>query len=930
MSTLVIAQTLYAGVQLSATPEDATTTNIVITFVSSVFDSLGSLEKSFTASAGIPGSFQLTDADLTTLFGADNLPSMKAGGLSPALSMSAQQFGADGVEVEEAQTAINGATGLNQLYYKHFAHPLAPVEVSVYPSNNKLTIFATVYSKNDVEDKIKLIVHKTSTIGLGEITNSDVTGIPLTNVDGVRTYSFEADNLDNESSYEIFARFANIGENSVIQYGPANVAAFAGVPNTAPGMVSNVQVATALDGLVFDPTNAATVNADWLKTETDLTRIVTSYKLYVTKSDGTKSLEVAQPSALTAENGDIVTLVPASIPRAWFTNNVIEINIAIKEYYKDGTSRLGNLVIDKNVFQMIMPTLSDVIIDSVTASGGQSIRVNATAPGAGVHTISHTFNGISQIGNGTTIRTYNEINGSLNKDIVFTHNVVDANDNSLVPYFVTSSATLYAFKTPSSPNVPTISISGFNADPVLSFIKTLSQSNNGYTIESYNVVVEYVAPVGNGVASYGSPYSENFLYTDDDEALGNPITATSNNQDAPYIAGNYKVTVSSVFSTTDIPALYSSVAVPSVATSSLTAVRWWTRPTIASINVDGANMRITGNNGGAIYSNNSITSIGFTGTSDDSTLSKITNAMPTASLGVADTTRTALGLFDFSILLAHSADLVDLAGDYLDGLGFVDPDNAPSAISVAVFNTDAIANFANQTEIGSKIAGLPSLRDAVTSAQDELDNNNEYLVLLKDTQSTAQQTYDDALDEMTNPVNLAQIVAVAVADDGAAASTKSTADAALAIPRDEDGEVTGLSLEGTFNAAKDSTSLAQTEKDNADDAVTGDNSNDNLVRQSNAIQALADAVAAQATADTAYSNALQDQIAAGVALSNANDALSNANNAFSTANAPKNIAFIARTAANQAVINSENQIESDKGVLLTAQTAPRCDYRSWW
>jgi hypothetical protein len=130
-----------------------------------------------------------------------------------------------------------------------------------------------------------------------------------------------------------------------------------------------------------------------------------------------------------------------------------------------------------------------------------------------------------------------------------------------------------------------------------------------------------------------------------------------------------------------------------------------------------------------------------------------------------------------------------------------------------------------------------------------------------------------------------------------------------------------LSLEETFNAAKDNTSLAQTEKDNADAAVTGDNSNDNLVRQSNAIQSLAAAVAAQAPHETAFNNALQDQIDAGVALSNANDTLSNANEAYSTANAPKNTAFIARTAANQAVINSENQIESDKGVLLTAQTA---------
>jgi len=127
------------------------------------------------------------------------------------------------------------------------------------------------------------------------------------------------------------------------------------------------------------------------------------------------------------------------------------------------------------------------------------------------------------------------------------------------------------------------------------------------------------------------------------------------------------------------------------------SARWWTRATITDITVTGTTMTITGNNGGATYTTvgeDAITSIGFVAgdasIENDYSMSKKTQAMSVGSNGLA-TDRTAANLFDFTVELIHNTDLIDLSGDYLDGLGFVDADNAPSALSIAVFNTGDIA-----------------------------------------------------------------------------------------------------------------------------------------------------------------------------------------------------------------------------------------------
>jgi hypothetical protein len=703
MSTLVIAQTNNAGVQMSASVTNADTTDIVVTFVSSIDDAAGSIDKSFPATSVAPGSFQLTDEDLTTLFGVDNLNLMKAGDLSPALSMSAQQFDTAGAEVEEAQTGIvdveGEATVLNKMYYLQFALPLAPVEVSVSPGDSKLTIVATVFSKNAVDNKIKVTVHKTSALGLGVITNSEVTGTAGNVSNGVRTFTFDVVGLDNGSQYEIFAKFANTGANDALQYGPKNTTAFQGEPNQNPGPLSNVTVATALNGDVFDSINAATVNAQWVKTETDGDgNQPTSYKMYVAKSgDNSKSLEVAQSGANSVATGDIVTLAPASIPRSWFVAETeITINVAIKQIYADGSSTLGNVISGGSVFLMIMPSFDGGLTPTTNnVTGVQTVNAFVLTPGAGEHTLSSTFNGAdstSGLNGSQVVKTYDEINAAEpNKTVEFTYSVVDANDG-VTTYAVTSSIELYAFKDPIGPNAPTIAITSFGADPVISFTKADSSNNNGWTIASYKVVVEYVGPAGNDVASYGNPYSATFTYAE----MPVSLTAISNTE-FPYIAGDYKVTVTSVFSYV-IPTQYNNLAVlPEQMSAESASARWWTRATITDITVTGTTMTITGNNGGATYTTvgeDAITSIGFVAgdasIENDYSMSKKTQAMSVGSNGLA-TDRTAANLFDFTVELIHNTDLIDLSGDYLDGLGFVDADNAPSALSIAVFNTGDIA-----------------------------------------------------------------------------------------------------------------------------------------------------------------------------------------------------------------------------------------------
>jgi len=939
MSTLVIAQTNNAGIQLSATPTDENTTDIVITFVSSIFDSLGSIDKSFPATVAVPGSFELTDADLTTLFGADNLALMKLGSLSPALSMSAQQFDTNGAEVEDAVTTIAGATALNQMYYLQFALPSAPVKVSVTPSNNKLTIVATVDSKNLVSDQIKLTVHKTVPGGLGTIANSTITGT-AGSVDGnTRTYTFEVTPLVNGSRYEIYAKFANTAADGSLQYGPRNVAAFSGEPNDNAGLVSEVTVATALLNGEFDSTNAAIISAKWVKTETsDDDDQPTSYKMYVAKSDDTVFLEVDQDEALVnLPVGETYTLLPATIPRSWFTNSATSINVkvAIKEYFANSPSKLGNLVTNQTVYQMIMPTLGPVTMTSVSAAGLQTMSVEAGATGAGVYAISQTFNDVDT-GNttNTAVLSYDDINAAAtNKVIVFTHSVVDANGIAGTVYSVTQSATLYAFKDPVGPATPTISVARVNADPVITFVKAANNNNNGYTIESYNVVVEYVAPVGNTVATYGNPYSANFLYPD----MPASLTVTSNTG-IEYIAGDFKVTVSSVLSIANIPtALYTQAALPNPISTSSTPARWWTRPTIDSIDVLLNNMTITGNNGGATYTAvnaNAITGIGFTGDSDDHTLSKVSGAMPVASLGAA-TDRTAAELFAFTKLLVHGSPLIDLSGDYLDGLGFVDADNAPSALSIAVFNTAAIAEYAKQSEIGQKIADLVPLVTALTTARGEYDE--EYESLNKSVTgyiavaATALDNYNAAVkvttDTNVDGKTLTQVAADALTAEGLADSAKGVADALVLEKLGVVDPETGIptpNYSDSLTAAIADQATAQGEKDDWDAEVTRlEGSPDNItnrdalaaakVEQTQADTDLATATQTTADAQLAYDNAVTGAATAAGNVTIKENARIAADGDVAEANGNVATAQNALTIADNAVTQSEARLAIDQG-----------------
>lgn len=924
MSNLVIAQTNSAGVQMSATTENTDTSDIVITFVSSVYDAAGSIDKSFPASLGVPGSFELTDADLTTLFGADNLALMKAGGLSPALSMSASAYNVAGEEqAEQVQTTINGATLLNQMYYRQFDLPEAPVEVSVTPSNNKLTIAGTVASINAVSNLIKLTVHKVVTGGLGTITNSTITGTVQATLNGPNTFQFVAEGLENGNRYEIFAKFANIGADGNLQYGPRNVVAFTGEPNTNPGVVSNVQVATALNGDVFHEANAATLNADWLKTETDPSDgQPSSYKLYVAKSDDSVDLEVAQPLALTDANGNAVatgatvSLAPASIPRSWFgEDNQIGIKFAIKQYYQNGDTKLGNLT-TADVFKMIMPTLGPVEMISVNGAGLQTMTAAPGPSGAGTYTYSQTFNDADLgVATNTATRSYDVIYLASNKTMTFTYSVVDANDLN-TPYSVTSSATLYAFKDPVGPATPTINVASFNADPVIGFVRAANANNNGYTISSYEIDVTYVGPAG-GQATYGNPYSANFTYTN----MQPNITVTANNGAAPYIAGDYKVTVSSVFSSANIPELYTQAAPASMGASSGPA-RWWTRPTIASIDVAGANMTITGNNGGALYTvvnGGAITSLGFTGTSEDSTLSKKSGAMTAASNGTA-LDRSAENLFDFSKLIPHDADLIDLSGDYLDGLGFVDADNAPSALSIAVFNTAAIADYTAQSAIGAQFVGLPALVTATSTAQTELANEEENLVNLQSAQAAAQAAYDAAVDALLTPVNLVEAASAAALAAVGAASAKGIADQDLIDAQTAKVDADQDLLDA--QAAKVAADAAYTVLMNS--TITPANQAALVIAvadQAAAAQAVADAEVAAGTAASDLTAADNAAAEAATALTAADNASSVADLALSTANQAVTVADAALTTANDAVTASEDKIVVDTATLDAATVA---------
>lgn len=902
MSTLVIAQTNNAGVQMSATVTDETTTDIVVTFVSSLDDAAGSIDKSFPATKDAAGSFELTDEDLTTLFGAVNLNSMKAGGESPGLSMSAQQFAGD-AEVDVAQTTITGTT-LNKMYYLQFALPLAPVKVSVSPSNSKLIIVATVVSKNAVSNQIKLTVHKTSADGLGEIKNSEVTGTAGDVSNGVNSFTFEATSLDNGSQYEIFAKFANTGADGNLQYGPKNAIAFQGEPNLNPGTVSSVKVHTALDVEgEFDSTNAATVNANWMKTDTDSEGVTpTSYTLLVSRADEDPSkvaVEVAQDAALAADKDTTVTLAPATIPRAMFIQgeNQMAVKLRIKQYYQDGTSKLGNAV-PGTVHKMIKPTVNTAVTLGDN-DGDQTVRATTGSEGAGAYTLTSTFNGVDSTIAATPTEVtlnYDDINAPGNKTVEFTFAVVDANIGTAT-YSVTSSKVLYPFKSPVGPATPTITVARFNADPVIGF-EMGTELNNGWSIASYTVVVEYVAPTGNETATYGSPYSETFEY----DNMSASITATSNNDLAPYIAGDYKVTVTTNFSAVSIPDEYQALyEVPDAMSSESGPARWWTRATITSIDVAGPNMTIAGNNGGAIYTTvaaNAITSIGFVAgdplIENDYSMSKVAGAMSVASNGNA-TDRTAADLFNFTKVLTHDNDLKDLSGDYLDGLGFVDADNAPSALSIAVFNTTAIAEFGVQSQIGTQIEALVGLTTAAGNTAQELSEENIELERVEGLKNDADEAKDQA-DNALTAVNVDGLTLQEVSS--AAATTSETANSDVTVKQD-------LYKEGSDIAI--ALASANTRITDANAEVT------RLANSEYTVQNKSDhdaAVVEQTNANTDL-NAEYGPLAAH------NAAVAAHNEAIATANA----ATLAATAASLALTDATTDAYNAATALTTADTA---------
>ena len=922
MSTLVIAQTNNAGVQMSATVTDQTTTDIVVTFVSSLDDAAGSIDKSFPATKDAAGSFELTDEDLTTLFGAVNLNSMKAGGESPGLSMSAQQFAGD-AEVDVAQTTITGTT-LNKMYYLQFALPLAPVKVSVSPSNSKLIIVATVVSKNAVSNQIKLTVHKTSADGLGEIKNSEVTGTAGDVSNGVNSFTFEATSLDNGSQYEIFAKFANTGADGNLQYGPKNAIAFQGEPNLNPGTVSSVKVHTALDVEgEFDSTNAATVNANWMKTDTDSEGVTpTSYTLLVSRADEDPSkvaVEVAQDAALAADKDTTVTLAPATIPRAMFIQgeNQMAVKLRIKQYYQDGTSKLGNAV-PGTVHKMIKPTVNTAVTLGDN-DGDQTVRATTGSEGAGAYTLTSTFNGVDSTIAATPTEVtlnYDDINAPGNKTVEFTFAVVDANIGTAT-YSVTSSKVLYPFKSPVGPATPTITVARFNADPVIGF-EMGTELNNGWSIASYTVVVEYVAPTGNETATYGNPYSLTFEY----DNMSASITATSNTL-SPYIAGDYKVTVTTNFSAVSIPDEYQALyEVPDAMSSESGPARWWTRATITSIDVAGPNMTIAGNNGGAIYTTvaaNAITSIGFVAgdpsIENDYSMSKVAGAMSAASNGNA-TDRSAADLFNFTKVLTHDNDLKDLSGDYLDGLGFVDADNAPSALSIAVFNTTAIAEFGVQSQIGTQIEALVGLTTAAGITAQELSEENIELERVEGLKNDA----DEAMDQADNALTAVNVDGLTLQEvSSAAATTSETANSDVTVKQNlyKEGSDIAIALADAYTRITDAndevTRLADSE-------YTVQNKSDHdaaVVERTNAntdLNAEGGPLAAHDAAVDAYDTAVATADAATLAATDASDALATATTAATEA------ATGASDAAT-AVSDSEGRKAADKTANDSAQGA---------
>lgn len=691
MATLIVTQPTGEGISLNfaytaSGAETAVSGTVFLATTSS--DNQEFIAKNFVYTNN-SATIVLTTAELVRVYTQGNVDSST---YTATLTMSATALDSNGTTV--TQTAFTGLATANTLTYQ--AVPTAPAVTTLSAQDGYIQFTFTTSSAVDLillaGNAVCDVIVNSSVDGIQTFSGLSSTAYSVDGSTKSITVATTADSLTNGQSYEAAVRVSNANGNSVFSDTRTIV------PNNLPNALSNIQVNTAYSaGTTLHGTNAAIMSALWSDADANTGGSVLvrfgvvdgsgAFNGNPTIQQSTVSLTAANYTASATSVGDL------NIPHAWFTtaqngSDVTQLNIVarIEQTTNSVTTNSANSAAS-TVYKIVLPTLSAITIVSVDAAGLQTFNLvsggtavdSATAENGNVaadlvamyntiaYTIPTTITGNSDVTQDADWGqlTYALIDAGSNGSLTYTLTLPDPNGTqqaaSLVTYTVTSTQSLHAFK---DPIAPTVTLTGGAVTIAPTLLVTDAGDNFGYTASTYTVSV-----FDEAVPSY-IPYA-NVTY----DGTSEQVNSNSGNA---YVIAKYEAEVTK--NLTGIPSDYDGkYTSPTITGTSASPALYFINPTITDVTINGSVMTIAGNTGGASFSAAGVTSIGFVQSGTDFVLSQKTANMQSNIIA------TNAGACAYSVSVSHASTLqlnVNSNGGAFDGFGFVNSNNANSALSI--------------------------------------------------------------------------------------------------------------------------------------------------------------------------------------------------------------------------------------------------------
>ena len=698
MASLTVTQPTGEGISLkfvygAAAAETAVSGTVYLATTS--IDNQEFISKDFVYT-GNQATVILTTAELVRVYTQGNVNS---GTYTATVTMSATALNSLGATV--TQTTITGLATAATLTYQ--AVPTTPTVTTISAQDGYIqfiftTVSAVALTLSAGNAVCDVIVNSAND---GIETFSGLASSAYSSDGTTRTVTVQtgAASLTNGQSYEAAVRTSNANGNSLFSDTQTIV------PNNLPNALAGVAVNTAYSsGTTLDGTNAAVMTATWTDADANTGgTVLVRFGVVDGNGDFNANPAIQQATVtLTAANytGAATAVGSLNILNAWYGASqsgvainsgsaVTEIDVVARiEQTTSGVTTSSALTTAVPVFKITLPTISAIDIISVNAaglqtfnlsSGGTAVDSATSQNGNTAATLVAAYNGVNYaiattISNNSSLAqdaawgqlTYTLVDAGSNGNLTYTLSLPDANGTqsggSLVSYGVTRTQALHAFKDPEAPDVTLVG-GAVTVPPTLTV--TDAQENFGYTVASYTANV-----YDNAVNSYKT-YT-NATYN------GTATVATANTGSA-YVVAQYLATVTKNLSGIPSPAYDGTYTSPTITGTAGAIALYFVNPTITSVSINNAVMTIAGNTGGSLFDAAGVTSIGFVAQAGSFNLSTKTANM---QAGITPTNAAACA---YSVAVTHDSNLqlnVNSNGGAFDGFGFVNSNNANSALSI--------------------------------------------------------------------------------------------------------------------------------------------------------------------------------------------------------------------------------------------------------